>query len=50
MLKKLKWRGRDYEALVNNLVNNYCSKNITVYSVKRIRENLIDKFENKKFL
>jgi hypothetical protein len=47
--QKLKWRGRDYEALVNNLVNNYCSKNITVYSVKRIRENLIDKFENKNF-
>jgi hypothetical protein len=36
-----------YDLLVDNLVNKYCSKNLTVYSLKLIKNNLIDSFYEK---
>lgn len=36
----------DYESLVHNLVQNYCSKNISVYSLKLIEKNLFYYFNN----
>lgn len=35
----------DYEILSDNLVNNYCSENLTVYSKKLLRKNLSYEFD-----
>lgn len=36
----------EYEKLVYNLVENGCSKNISVYSIKFIKDNLLNYFQN----
>src|SRR5690606_16483921 len=36
----------EYENLSENIVNNYCSNNLTVYSKKLIRKNLSYEFDN----
>lgn len=36
----------DYQNLVHRLVNNYCSKNMTVISHKMLKDNLLDRFKN----
>lgn len=38
--KKLEVSEEDYKRLTKNLVNNYCSKNVTVFSLKTIEKSL----------
>lgn len=40
----LEWSKQEYLNLTENLVNNYCSKNISIYSLKLIKKNLLSKY------
>lgn len=44
--KLFEYSDSDYENLVNNLVTNYCSPNITVFSQKKIKDNFLHKFKS----
>ncbi|MBL7665697.1 MAG: hypothetical protein JNM93_11240 [Bacteriovoracaceae bacterium] len=44
--KHLEYTSSDYNRLVDNIIQGYCSKNLTVYSLKLLKQNLLDKFEN----
>lgn len=44
--RHLKFSSSEYENLTNRLVGNYCSKNITVISLKQLRANLLAKFKS----
>lgn len=43
---KMEMTDSSYQRLTNNLVKNYCSKNVTVYSIKRIQDALKFYFTN----
>lgn len=45
--KKLELNNVQYSNLVQNLVKNSCSKNMTVYSVKLVEENLMSEWNKK---
>lgn len=43
--KKLDFNEEEYENLIQNLVGNYCSQNVTVISLKELKNNLQLKFQ-----
>ncbi len=43
--KALDFKEDEYKNLVNNLVGNYCSQNLTVISIKELKNNLLLKYE-----
>ncbi len=45
----LKWSDEQFKGLSNNLINNYCSKNLTVYSLRLLKNNLEEKFSSKNY-
>jgi hypothetical protein len=44
--KKLQLSKDDFENLSHNLTENFCSKNMTLFSLKRVKNNLIYYFDN----
>ena len=40
----------EYQNLVDNLVGNYCSKNISVVSLKKLKKNMVDFFDDNDFI
>jgi hypothetical protein len=44
--KNLDFSDEEYGNLVDRLIGNYCSKNITVISLKNLKENLLKRFES----
>lgn len=47
--KTLDFSKEEYDNLVNRLVNNYCSKNLTVTSLKLLKDNLYRYYEKAQF-
>ncbi len=45
--KDLDFSESEYENLINNLMGNYCSQNVTVISLKELKNNLFLKFQKK---
>ncbi len=46
---ELTWSKDDYVILTENLINNFCSENMTVISKKLLKLNLLDNFEKPRF-
>ncbi|MBF0299742.1 MAG: hypothetical protein HQK51_13540 [Oligoflexia bacterium] len=44
--KALEFSEEEYKNLTTRLINNYCSSNVTVVSLRQIKENLLSKFIN----
>lgn len=44
--KKLEISAESYEKLVNHITGNFCSQNITVYSIKLLKDNLHQQYKN----